>query len=152
MFVCLHKKTIFCIQKGVSTCIVATKKEKYWKDIHFSFKKMVLLIESSDNRNKIKYVWQSYMSKSFICQRSAALCLTFFKTCANKVLSNLTEIMLGYFGLQNYKQNHLCINKNNNYDDITKKIRWRWISHVLRKPTNDTTRVTLRLTPKKKRW
>ena len=34
---------------------------------------------------------------------------------------------------------------------ILKKYRWRWIGHVLRKPTNNITRVSLRWTPEGKR-
>lgn len=34
---------------------------------------------------------------------------------------------------------------------LLRKYRWRWIGHVLRKPTNDITKVALRWTPGGKR-
>ena len=43
------------------------------------------------------------------------------------------------------------ITNSTNMRAILKKYRWRWIGHVLRKPTNNITRVSLRWTPEGKR-
>ena len=43
------------------------------------------------------------------------------------------------------------ITNSTNMRTILKRYRWEWIGHVLRKPTNNITRVSLRWTPEGKR-
>jgi hypothetical protein len=63
----------------------------------------------------------------------------------------LRKILRIFWPTQITNQNLHERTKSTDMRTILKKYRWQWIGHVLRKPMNDITRVSLRWTPEGKR-